>query len=301
LPGVAAIGGVTATPDGLYRPPDPVPLAVPNAPGDLLWWDARFGYRHPVRLDDTASRAGPGTWVRVLLDAGPARREGRLRNDAADLRVVAWDELHWREMPRRVRPLLGTSGWEVVFQLREPELDGPEGSAGLAYHVYYGHPFAEPPSADLDVPETQLLLLELGERQDVEWGPEVVWQAGLPTVQTLVSADGRIVIQAQSEALRQETRVRLRIVPLSEKGGHGPLPDFELHADPPPQAPGPDNVVRWDPPLLVTINWAGLAVDPAYLASWTYFAYDSGRGLWQNVPVEFDAKRGVTRFTTDQM
>ena len=289
------------TPDGVYWPPDPVPLATPNAPGDLLWWDARFAHRRGVRLDSEASRAPVGTWARVILDGDRLRREDKMRADAADLRTLVWDGQGWRDIPRLVRPLAGTTGWEVVFQLQGPAVVSADGDTGRAYHIYYGHPSAAVPPVAEGVPERQALLLELGEQESVEWGPEVIWQAGAPTAQTLVSPDGRIVIQLQPGALQENTRVRLRTVPLSEKSGHGPLPDVELHADPPPGSPGSDNVVRWDPPLLVTINWAGLDVDPGYLESWTYFRYDTSQGLWRSVPVEYDPQRGVIRITTDQI
>jgi hypothetical protein len=287
--------------DGLYWPPEPMPLATPNTPGDLLWWDARFAYRHAVRLDATASQAEAGTWARVILDGERAQREGKMRDDAADLRTLVWDGQRWREIPRQVRLLSRTTGWEVVFQLQGPTLVSPEGGTELVYSIYYGYPSAGAPLTAESGPDTPSLLLELAAQESVEWGPEVVWQAGASTVQTYVSLDGRIVIQVHPGALQEETRVRLRTVPLSERSGHGPLPDFELHADPPPGSPGPDNVIRWDPPLLVTINWSGLPVDPVYLESWTYFTYDTSQGLWRSVPVEFDPRHGVIQITTDQI
>jgi hypothetical protein len=151
-----------------------------------------------------------------------------------------------------------------------------------------------------DFPEAPALLLELDTVESIEWGPEVVWRAEATTAQTLVSPDGRIVFESLPGALREDTRVRLRTVPLSERSGYGPLPDYELHADPAPGPPGLDNVVRWGPPLSVTINWAGLAVDPAYLERWSHFAYDTSKGVWYSVPVEYDSEHGLTRFITDQ-
>ena len=293
--------GASPTTEGLYWPPDPLPLATPNAPGDLLWWDARFAFRRAVHLDAVAARAPAGTLARVIMDGGRAQREGWMRADAADLRTLVWDGQYWLEIPRQVRPMAGTTGWEIVFQLQGPKLEPVDGRAHPVYHVYYGHPFAGPPLTPEGVSETRSLLLELGDQEAVEWGPEVIWQASVPTVQTLTSPDGRIVIQLQPGALQVDTRVRLRTVPLSEKGARGPLPDFELHADPPPGSPGPDNVVRWDPPLLVTINWAGLEVDPGYLETWSIFAYDSRESLWRSVPVEYDPERGVIQITTDQL
>lgn len=289
------------TAEGLYWPPDPLPLATPNAPGDLIWWDARFAYRRAVRLDDAAALASEGTCARVIMDGERAQREGRMRADAADLRTLVWDGQHWYEIPRQVRPLPGTTLWEVVFQLHGPELVSLAGDAHQVYHIYYGHPSAGSPPTAGGESETSPLLLELADQEGVEWGPEVIWQAGALTAQTLTSPDGRVFIQVQPGALQQDTRVRLRTVPLSERGGHGPLPDFELHADPPPGSPGPDNVARWNPPLRVTINWAGLEVNPVYLETWSHFAYDSSEGLWRSVPVEYDPERGVIRITTDQL
>jgi hypothetical protein len=92
----------------------------------------------------------------------------------------------------------------------------------------------------------------------------------------------------------------MRTVPLAERKGYGPLPDFELHADPPPTLSGPDGIVRWDPPVTVLINWSGLPVRAQDLQSWVHFFYDSSAGTWFGVPAEFDAERGVMRITTDQ-
>jgi hypothetical protein len=290
-----------ATAEGLYWPPDPVPLATPHASGGFLWWDARFAYRRAVRLDVVASEAPVGTWARLILDGERARREGKMRVDAADVRLLVWDGLHWWEIPRHVRRLPETMGWELVFQLQGAQWVPTKGDGQGAYYVYYGQPFAPSPPMIEDVPEAPPLLLQLAAEEQVEWGPEVVWRAGAPTAQTLVSPDGRIVIQCQPDAVVQDTRVRLRTIPLSERRGHGPLPDFELHADPPPGPPGPDNVVRWAPPLSVTINWAGLAVDPQYLETWAHFAYDTSKGVWYAVPVQYDPDRGVIRIRTDQL
>jgi hypothetical protein len=150
------------------------------------------------------------------------------------------------------------------------------------------------------MPEKTALLLELGDEVAVEWGPEVLWRADASDAQTLASPDGRVVIQCQPGTLEVDTVVRLRTVPVAERRGHGPLPEFELHANPPPGSPGPTKVVRWDPPLIVTINWAGLDVDPGYLETWTHFAYDTNKGVWHSVPVEYDSNRGIIRITTDQ-
>ncbi len=252
-------------------------------------------------LDEVASQAPGGTWARLILDGARAQREGKTRADAADVRVAVWDGQNWWEIPRYVRPLPETTGWELGFQLQGTRLGSPDGDLGYVYCVYYGHPFAGPPPTVESTPETRSLLLKIAKPEAVEWGPEVVWRADAETTQTLVSPDGRVVIEAQPSALREDTRVRLRTVPLSERSGHGPLPDFELHADPPPGLPGPDNVVRWDPPLSVTIHWTGLEVDARYLETWAHFAYDTDRGVWYSVAVEYDPEQGVIRFTTDQL
>jgi hypothetical protein len=289
------------TAEGLYWPPNPQPLATPNAPGSLLWWDARFAFRRAVLLDVVAAQSPAGTWARLILDAESAQREDKMRDDAADVRLLVWDGQQWWEIPRRVGPLPGTTGWELVFQLQGTAPVSPDQVRRHVYYVYYGHPLAGSPPTVENAPERDPLLLELADQEAVEWGPEVLWKAGATAAQTLVSPDGRIVIQCHPGALREDTRVRLRMVPLSERSGQGSLPDFELHADPPPGSPGPDNVVRWDPPLAVTINWAGLEIDPGYLETWAHFAYDTSKGVWYSVPVEFDAEQGVIRFTTDQL
>jgi hypothetical protein len=283
----------------LYWPPDPVPLATPNAPGDLLWWDARFAYRRVVLLDVAAARAPAGTWARVLLDVEREQREDRMRSDANDLVLTVWDGQTWWQLPRALRSGAGAKGWELRFQLQGAQAGMPDGDPGYLYCVYYGNHLAEPsPSAeDLQAPA---LLLGLDAVESIEWGPEVIWKAEAEAVQNLVSPDGRILFESPPGALQEDTRVQLRTVPLSERGGQGPLPDYELHADPPPGPPGPDNVVHWEPPLSVTINWAGLAVDPAVLETWAHFAYDTHKGVWYSVPVEYDQKHGLIRFVTDQ-
>ena len=80
-----------------------------------------------------------------------------------------------------------------------------------------------------------------------------------------------------------------------------PLPRFELHTDASPGPPSRNNIVYWDPPLLVTINWAGLPVDPADLATWTRFVYDEAAEAWRSLPVEYDRERGLLRIVTDQL
>jgi hypothetical protein len=150
------------------------------------------------------------------------------------------------------------------------------------------------------MPEAVRLLLALDDEHGVEWGPQVVWTADDTTTQTLVSPDGRIVIQHPPGGLPRDTRVRLRTVPVVERKGYGPLPGFELHADPPPTSPGPDGIVRWDPPVTIVINWAGLPVGEEDLRSWVHFTHDASAGTWSSVPAEFDAARGVIRVTTDQ-
>ncbi len=292
------VGDAIPTPEGMYWPLEPQPLATPNAPGDLLWWDARFAYRRPILLDAIAARAARGTPARVLWDGHRAQREGKVRADGADLRVLVWDGWQWWEIPRRVRVHPEGSGWEISFLLQGPELGRDTGI--LAYYSYYGNPWSESAPVTQDLPEAPRLLLALADEQGVEWGPQVVWTVDGATTQTLVSPDGRIVIQHPPGGLREDTRVRLRTVPVAERKGYGPLPGFELHADPPPTSPGPDGIVRWDPPVTILINWAGLPVEEQDLQSWVHFAHDASAGTWFGVPAEFDAERGVIRITTDQ-
>jgi hypothetical protein len=93
----------------------------------------------------------------------------------------------------------------------------------------------------------------------------------------------------------------MRTVTSQEGGLPSALPDFELHAEPPPMPLGSTQVVRWDPPLRVTINWAGLPVDVSEIESWTYFVYDDKTHSWYSVPVEFDRRTGLLRFVTSQL
>ena len=96
-----------------------------------------------------------------------------------------------------------------------------------------------------------------------------------------------------------DVAVRLRVVPVSERSGFGPLPNYEFHADPPPDEPGRGNLVRWDPPVTVSINWAGLP-GAASSPTWAHFRHDPTTGTWEPVLIEFDAEIGILRFTTDQ-
>jgi hypothetical protein len=182
-----------------------------------------------------------------------------------------------------------------VFHLQDAELARSGG-----YYLYYGNPLAEHPPIAEGAPEGSRLLLSLGEEEGVEWGPEIAWTANSTTTQTIVSPDGRIVIECPRGGPREDVRVRLRTVPIEEKNSYGPLSDFELHADPPPGPPGPSYVAYWDPPLTVTINWAGLPVDVSDLETWTHFAHDEATGRWYKVTVDIDRKRGLTQVTTDQ-
>jgi hypothetical protein len=292
------VGDAVPTPEGLYWPPEPQPLATPNAPGDLMWWDARFAYRRPILLDAIAAQAAQGTPAHVLWDGQRAQHEGRVRADGADLRVLVWDGRQWHEIPRRVLVRQEETGWDVFFRLQGAEL---EHDAGVpAYYLYYGHPGSESAPVAQDLAEASRLLLALGAEQGAEWGPRVAWAADSTITQSLVSPDGRIVIQHPPGGLNEDTWVRLRTVPVAERKGYGPLPSFELHADPPPTSPGPDGIVRWDPPVTILINWVGLPVGEQDLQSWVHFIYDSGAGTWFTVPAEFDAERGVIRLTTDQ-
>jgi len=209
--------------------------------------------------------------------------------------VLVWDGVSWWEIPRRALSRIGKRGWTVVFPLQDTEI-----ARSGHYYLYYGNPFIEHPPVAGDAPETSRLLLSLGGEESVEWGPEISWTANRTTTQTLVSPDGRIVIECPPGGPREDVRVRLRTVPFGEKNSFGPLPDFELHADPPPGPPGPSNVAHWDPPLTVIINWAGLPVDVKDLERRSHFAHDETTGSWYKVVVDVDKKRGLTRMTTDQ-
>jgi hypothetical protein len=284
------------TPGNLYWPPKPQPLATPHAPSDLLWWDARFAFRRRIMFDDVSLRAPAGMWARVIFDGEEAQREGKMRSDGADLRVLAWDGVRWWEIPRSASPRREKRGWNVVFSLQDPTI----AQAGW-YYLYYGDPGAALPSPAEGSPESSRLLLALDDEEGVEWGPEIAWTANSTSTQTLASPDGRVVIECPAGGLREDVLVRLRTVPVGERSSHGPLPDFELHADPPPGPPGTSKIAHWDPPLTVTINWAGLPVGPADLAGWTHFVYDEAAGIWYSLSVELDEEQGVIRFVTDQL
>jgi hypothetical protein len=280
----------------LYWPPRPQPLAAPDAPGNRLWWDTRFVYRRAVLLDVIAQRAPAGTVAEVLWDGNAAVREGKARRDGADVRIVYWDGQWGRELARSLRSIAGELGWRVSFAL----LDGDEGTG--RYYLYYGRPEA----ADGDVLVSggsgraeHALVLALDSEEKVEWGPTVTWMAHSTVTQTLASPDGRLVFEHPAGGLDQDTRVRLRVVPVSERSGFGPLPNYEFHADPPPDEPGRGNLVRWDPPVTVSINWAGLP-GAASSPTWAHFRHDPTTGTWEPVLIEFDAETGILRFTTDQ-
>ncbi len=283
------------TPTGLYWPPSPQPLETPNAPGGLLWWDARWRYRRAVVLDAIAAESPAGTWARVLFDGQSAQQEGKMRSDGGDLRLLVWDSKTWWEIPRLARPLHNSRGWEILFHIQNAQL----ARAG-AYYLYYGNPTTERPPVAEDAPDTSRLLLMLDPEQGVEWGPTVTWFANSPQPQKLVSPDGRIVILCPPGGPRADVQVRLRTVPLAERPGVGALPDWELHADPPPLLPESPNLVRWSPRLIVSINWAGLAVDQRDLVKMVHFEHDPGGDRWYSIPVEWDERTGITRMITEQ-
>jgi hypothetical protein len=141
----------------------------------------------------------------------------------------------------------------------------------------------------------------LGTEESVEWGAEVGWVAGSSKAQSIASRDGRIVVECPAGGPPREVRVRMRTVPAGEGGLPGVLPDFELHAQPAPMPLGSSRVVRWDPPLRVTINWAGLPVEVSDIESWTYFVYDEKTDSWYSVPIEFDPRTGLLYFVTSQL
>jgi hypothetical protein len=140
----------------------------------------------------------------------------------------------------------------------------------------------------------------LGERESVEWSPNVVWTANNAITQTIVSPDGRVVIECPSFGLKKDVQVKLRTVPLQESDRNRPLPEFELHAEPAPEPLGWSNIIRWSPPLRVTINWAGLPVNSQDLHDRTHFEYDIDKGTWYSIPVLFEERRGLLRYTTEQ-
>lgn len=283
------------TSTGVYMPPEPQPLAAPSEPGDIRWWDARFAHRRRIEFDALAAAQPAGMWARVAFDGEGAQREGKMRSDGADLRVVAWDGTQWWELPRSAAPRRDVRGWRIVFPLQDPSIAHQEG-----YYLYYGYAEASPAPAAEGAPELPRLLLSLGPEQDVEWGPEVAWTANSPAAQSIVSRDGRIVIECPAGGLGRDVRVRMRTVPQAEGGVPGALPDFELHAQPAPMSLGSSKVVRWDPPLTVTINWAGLPVEEAEIEGWSRFVYDEETASWYSIPAEFDRRTGLLRFVTDQ-
>jgi len=288
--------GIVSPSLDVYWPPKPQPLASPDAPGNRLWWDMRFAYRRAVLLDDIAQRAQAGTAAVVRWDGDEAVRAGRSRADGADVRIVYWNGQWGHELARTIWSDSAEPGWRISFTLV-----GDQEGVGQ-YHLYYGHPGATVEdvlvSGESGRPE-HALVLALGPSQEVEWGPTVTWVAHSTSTQTLVSPDGRLVFEHPAGGLRQDTRVRLRIVPGSERSGFATLPAYEFHADPPPEMAGDNQVVRWDPPVTVSINWAGLPGAESR-PTWAHFRYDVDAGTWSPVLVEFDAETGVLRYTTDQ-
>lgn len=281
----------------VYWPPNPQRLASPDAPGNRTWWDMRFAYRRAVLLDVVAERAPRGTAVEVVWDGDAAVRAGLVRADGADVRIVYWDGQWWHDLERTIGPGARGQGWRISFTLA-----GNDGGTGH-YHLYYGYPHATRVAPVLPTGQERVeyaLALALGPQEAVEWGPSVMWTAHSTDVQTLVSPDGRMVFEHPAGGLSQDTRVRLRIVPVSERSGFGALPDYEFHADPPPgSGRGDGQVVYWDPPVTVTINWAGLPGNASSL-TWSHFRYDWTAATWKPVPIEVNAESGILRFTTDQ-
>jgi hypothetical protein len=258
-----------------------------------LWWDTRFAYRRAIELDEIAVRAPAGTAAEVLWDGERAVREGRARGDRADVRIAYWDGQWQHELKRTIREGPGGRGWRISFLLV-----GEDAGVGR-YYLYYGYPKVAGTDLDGDVQNGRALLLALGPRESVEWGPMVTWAAHSTATQSLVSPDGRIVFEHPAGGLDQETRVRLRIVPTSERSGFGPLPDYEFHADPAPQGLGEGRLARWDPPITVSINWAGVPGNASSI-TWAHFRHDPAAGTWESVPIEVNAETGILRFTTDQ-
>lgn len=291
----ALVPDAMPTPSDLYWPAAPQPLATPNAPSDLLWWDARFAYRRRIEFDAVSATLPAGTWARVLFDGEQAQGEGKMRVDGADLRVLVWDGTNWWELPRSAAPRREKRGWNVLFPLQHTAI-----TQYGHYYLYYGNPYAASPPTAPGAPASSRLLLSLGEEEGVEWGPEVAWTGNGATAQRLVSPDGRVVIESPPGGPARDMLVRLRTVPMGEGSRTEYLPDYELHAEPPPVSLSESNVARWDPPLTVTINWTGLPVSPDELEKWTHFVHDTDTGSWYSISVEFDRERGLTRMVTDQ-
>jgi len=290
-----AVEGESLDPD-VYWPPNPQPLAPPDAPGNRTWWDTRFAYRRVVQLDVFARRAPTGSVVKVLWDGNAAVREGAARADGADVRIVYWDGQWWQDLERAIEPGPRGQGWSISFSLVG------SGNEQESYHLYYGYPgatYTGVPSVTVGERSEHALALALGSQEAVEWGPTVTWTAHSTATQTLVSPDGRFVFEHPAGGLDQDTRVRLRIVPVSERRGFGPLSEYEFHADPPPGGSGERLVARWDPPVTVSINWAGLPGDASSM-TWAHFRYDSATGTWNPVPIEVNTETGILQFTTDQ-
>jgi len=280
----------------LYWPPKPQLLAPPDAPGNRTWWDTRFSYRRALLLDVIAQRAPAGRVVEVLWDGDAAVRAGWARADGADVRIVYWDGEWWHELGRTIGRGAGGEGWRISFAL------AGNGEGAGRYHLYYGYSDATgavgvlPAESDL---AGRALVLSLGPQEAVEWGPIVTWTAHSTDTQTLVSPDGRLVFEHPAGGLSVDTRVRLRIVPVSERSGFGPLPDYEFHADPPPGGSADGQGVHWDPPVTVSINWAGLP-GKSLSPTWAHFRYDWSAATWEPVPIDVNAETGILRFTTDQ-
>jgi hypothetical protein len=232
----------------------------------------------------------------LLWDGERAVREGVARADGADVRVAYWDGQWSYELPRTVWSSAGEPGWRISFALV-----GDDEGVGR-YHLYYGYPEAQEALSWGKTERAEYALaLALGPQESVEWGPTVTWTAHSTATQTLVSPDGRLVFEHPAGALDRDRRVRLRMVPASERRGFGPLPDYEFHVEPVPGGGGLGEgaVVRWDPPIKVSINWAGLP-DVGSGPTWAHFRYDAEMSTWEAVPFEFDAETGILWFTTDQ-
>ena len=303
-PGSASLphpGAVISSSLNVYWPPQPQPLAPPDAPGNRLWWDMRYAYRREVLLDEVAQRAPDGTMAEVLWDGDAAVSAGRARPDGSDVRVVYWDGQWWHEHARSIWRDAGKPGWHISFALA----GGDEG--GGRYHLYYGVPQVlgssgteiGPAPEGEDGPASHALLVALAPEEAVEWGPMVLWTANSADAQVLVSPDGRLVFEHPAGGLRHDTRVRLRIVPLSERSGWGPLPEYEFHADPPPGVAEEGQLARWDPPVRVSINWAGLPGEGPS-RTWVRFRYDETAAAWSPIQIEVDVETGMLHFSTDQ-
>ncbi len=120
-----------------------------GTPPSLNWWDDDFFYRRQLTITPTipvsyTSNASVETPVRLTLDTQELVQAGKLRTDAADLRVVYRDGDLFHELPREVR-WANTVTTTVWFPLH-----GPLAEADSSYYLYYGNAVGSDPSDSID-------------------------------------------------------------------------------------------------------------------------------------------------------